>query len=389
MGFKKLLTNKKTLSLFAALALGGTNLVMAQGAATDAPKETDWTSVGYYILLFFAGCLGVAIIGRILKVYDLTLKMQGKKGFNWNNVMGAVCILFLVGGMSAAYWSITVQGSMTLPEAASVHGVDIDNMFLVTTILTLIVFVITQCLLFGFAFFYRGSDKRKAYFLPHNDTIEKLWTIIPAVVLTILVVFGFFTWQKIMNTTDMKGDLNIDVTGHQFAWELRYPGVDGKLGAVNYKLVTPQNPLGIDYKDPKSTDDLKADTLVIPVFTSIRINIHAQDVIHSLYMPHFRVQLNAVPGLPTFFKFTPTITTAGMRLKTENPKFEYLLYCNKICGGSHYNMQKVVRVVTQSEYQDWIAKQKPYLTDKLRTELKMADAKSTSPSSANRLALNN
>ena len=136
-------------------------------------------------------------------------------------------------------------------------------------------------------------------------------------------------------------------------------------------------------------DDLKADTLVIPVNTTIRLNIHAQDVIHSVYMPHFRLQQNAVPGLPTFFKFKATILTTEMKRKTDNPKFEYLLYCNKICGSAHYNMQKVVRVVTALEYQDWIAKQKPYLTDKLKADMKLAEQKQAAPAASTRLALNN
>lgn len=403
MGFKTLINSKKTLALFAAFSLLGTNMLMAQqqaavaqGNSTPTPPDSMansamWTGVAYYVLIFLVGCFCIAILGKILKVYDLTQKMQGKKGINWNGVMGIVCMVFLVVGMYGAYWSLTVQGSMTLPEAASAHGGAIDDMFALTAVLTLIVFVLTQCLLFGFAFFYRGSDKRKAYFLPHNNTIEKVWTIIPAVVLTILVVFGFFTWQKVTNSTEVKGDMNIEVTGHQFAWELRYPGRDGKLGKINYTLTTALNKLGIDYKDRNSFDDLQADTLVLPVYKSIRINIRSQDVIHSVYLPYFRVQLNAVPGLPTFFKFVPTITTAEMRRKTDNPNFEYLLYCNKICGGIHYNMQKVVRVVSQAEYQDWIAKQKPYLTDPLKKELKLAEVKSTNPAkvAANRLALNN
>jgi len=411
MGFKKLIngeallntfkniqqvkTSKKTLSLAAMFMLFGTDVLMAQGttgaAAATPVKETGWAGAGYYTLLFFVACLCVAIFGKILKVYDLTLKMQGKKGFNWNNIMGICCLIFLLAGMYGAYWSLTVQGSMSLPESASEHGVAIDDMFNLTTILTLIVFVITQVLLFGFAFVYRGSDKRKAYFYPHNNTIEKIWTVIPAIVLTILVVFGFFTWQKVMDTTAKKGDINIDITGHQFAWEIRYPGSDGKLGAVHYTLVSALNRLGIDYKDPNSLDDLQADTLVLPVNKSIRLNIHAQDVIHSVYMPHFRVQLNAVPGLPTFFKFVPTITTAEMRSRTDNPKFEYLLYCNKICGGGHYNMQKVVRVVSQEEYQEWIAKQKPYLTDQLKQQLKFVSSKPAAAGqlSSKSLALNN
>jgi len=398
MGFKKLINYKKSLSLFAAAVLLGTQQLMAQGVAQgttttgtpDSMANSDmWTSVGYYVLLFLVGCVAIAIIGKILKVYDLSQRMQGKKPMNWNTIMGVICLVFIIAGMYGAYWSITVQGSMSLPVSASAHGADIDSMFNLTTVLTLIVFVITQVLLFGFAFVYRGSEKRKAYFLPHNNTIEKVWTIIPAIVLTILVVFGFFTWQKVENSTEAKGDLNIDVTGHQFAWELRYPGPDGKLGPLNYTLTTGLNNLGIDFKDPRSQDDLKADTLVLPVNKSIRLNIHAQDVIHSVYMPHFRLQQNAVPGLPTFFKFIPTITTAQMRVETDNPKFEYLLYCNKVCGGIHYNMQKVVRVVSQAEYQDWIAKQKPYLTDALKQELKIAAAKSNSQLPSNKLALNN
>lgn len=397
MGFSKLINSKKAVALAASMSLFGTQALMAQGtdaagaAGATADKSAMWISIGYYVLLFVILCVAIAIIGRIIKIYDLTQKMQGKKGFNWNTIMAVICLVFLVAGMYGAYWAFTVQGSMTLPVSASAHGVAIDEMFTLTTILTLIVFVLTQILLFGFAFFYRRSDKRKAYFYPHNNTIEKVWTIIPAIVLTVLVVFGFFTWQNVMNSADQKGDINIGVIGHQFAWELHYPGADGKLGPLNYRLVTGTNPLGIDYSKRESYDDLRADTLVIPVNHAVRLNIQAQDVIHSVYMPQFRVQLNAVPGLPTFFRFTPTITTAQMRVKTDNPNFEFLLYCNKICGGGHYNMQRVVRVVTEAEYQDWIARQKPYLTDQLKQQLKVAAVKPTAASklSSNRLALNN
>lgn len=397
MAFKKLINSKKLLSFFAAFMLLGTNLLMAQttvAAGTGEPEapQVDWTGVAYYVLIFLLICFGIAVVGKILKIYDLTLKIQGKSGLKWNNVMGITCLVFLLAGIYGAYWSFTVQGSMTLPEAASVHGVRIDEMFTVTTVLTMIVFFITQILLFGFLFKYRHSDKRRAHFLPHNNTIEKIWTIAPAIVLTILVVFGFFTWQKIMDDTDAKGEvasINVDITGHQFAWELRYPGKDGRLGPKNFKLVTAVNKLGVDFKKKSSFDDLSADTMFLPVNKSVRLNIQAQDVIHSVYMPHFRVQLNAVPGLPTYFKFTPTITTSQMRSKLDDPKFEYLVYCNKICGGGHYNMQKVVRVVTEAEYQAWLSRQKPYLSDGLRKELHFAAAEPQKTVSQNRLALNN
>lgn len=397
MGFRNLINSKKVLSLLAAFTLLGRNILMAQDAAgttaataqAEAAKAGMWTGVGYYVLLVLLACIVIAVIGKILRVYDLTLQMQGKKGINWNNIIGTICIIFLVVGLYGAYWSLTVQGSMQLPESASAHGGRIDAMFWTTTVITLFVFFITQILLFGFLFKYRGSDKRKAYYYPHNNTIEKVWTIIPAIVLTVLVVFGFFTWRAVTNTDNLKGDINIDVTGHQFAWEIRYPGKDGILGSVNYQLYTPNNILGVNFKDRNSFDDLKADTLVLPVNREIRINIHAQDVIHSVYLPHFRVQMNAVPGLPTFFKFTPTITTADMRNRLDNPQFEYLLYCNKICGGGHYNMQKVVRVVSEDEYQAWLAHQKPYLSDQLKKELKLADTGRQDIGTEKKVALNN
>ncbi|RWY55715.1 cytochrome c oxidase subunit II [Mucilaginibacter gilvus] len=398
MGFKSLISSKKMLSLLAAFLLLGTNMLMAQDAATDAAATAPsgdatpsvWLGPGYYVLIFVIICFVVGIVGKILRVYDLTQQIQNKKPINWHNVMGICCIIFLVAGMYGAYWEFAVQGAMILPESASAHGVKIDEMFWTTTVLTVIVFVITQVLLFGFLFRYRYNANRRGHFLPHNNTIEKVWTIAPAIVLTILVIFGFFTWQQITNSLDAKGEqasINVDITGHQFAWELRYPGTDGRLGETSYKLVSGTNKVGVDFKDKFSYDDLQADTMYLPVRKSIRLNIHAQDVIHSVYMPHFRVQLNAVPGLPTFFKFTPTITTAEMRRKVGDPKFEYLVYCNKICGAAHYNMQKVVRVVEESEYQAWLAQQKPYLTDQVKKDLKFAVTKPAA--TQNRLALNN
>jgi cytochrome c oxidase subunit 2 len=395
MGFKNLITSKKILSLLAVFMLFGTSMLFAQGTeaapAADAVKDNGLATAGYYILLFLIVCFIVGIVGKILRVFDLTQQIQGKNPINWNNIMGVCCLIFLVAGAYGAYWEFTVHGAMILPGAASEHGVKIDEMFWTTTVLTMIVFVVTQVLLFTFLFRYRYNAKRRGHFLPHNNTIEKVWTIAPAIVLTILVIFGFFTWQKITDSTDAKGEqasINIDITGHQFAWELRYTGRDGVLGKTSYKLVTGLNKLGIDFRDKNAYDDLQADTMVIPVRKSVRLNIHAQDVIHSVYMPHFRVQLNAVPGLPTFFKFKPTITTAEMRIKLDKPTFEYEILCNKICGGSHYNMKKIVRVVTEAEYQAWIAQQKPYLTDAVKKDLKFAvtEKKEVQP---NRLALNN
>ncbi|RFZ95653.1 cytochrome c oxidase subunit II [Mucilaginibacter conchicola] len=399
MGFKNLFNSKKILSLLAVFMLAGTDMLFAQGteaagaAATDAPKDNGLATAGYYILMFLVVCFFIGIIGKVFRVYDLTQQIRGKQPMNWNNVMGTLFLIFLIAGLYGVYWSFTTHGSMILPSAASEHGGVLDTMFWTTTGITMPVFIITQILLFTFLFKYRYNAKRRGHFLPHNNTIEKVWTIAPAIVLTVLVIFGFFTWQSIMNSVDAKGQpasINIDITGHQFAWELRYTGKDGKLGKTNYKLVNGTNKLGLDFTDKASFDDLQADTMVIPVNKSVRLNIHSQDVIHSVYIPHFRVQLNAVPGMPTYFKFKPILTTTQMRAKLDKPDFEYEVLCNKICGGSHYNMKKIVRVVSEAEYQAWLAQQKPYLTDKLKQKLHFADAPADSTKvQGNRLALNN
>jgi cytochrome c oxidase subunit 2 len=145
------------LSLSAAFLLFGTNMLMAQDAATGAAAAScDATQclagAAYYVLLFVIVCFVVGIVGKILRVYDLTQQIQNKKGINWHNVMGAVCLIFLVAGLYGAYWSFTVQGAMILPISASEHGIKIDEMFWTTTVFTMIVFVITQILLFGFLF---------------------------------------------------------------------------------------------------------------------------------------------------------------------------------------------------------------------------------------------
>ncbi|RYE37153.1 MAG: cytochrome c oxidase subunit II [Sphingobacteriaceae bacterium] len=399
MNFKKYLV-KTVSAILSLMLLFITNYSIAQSSPTASVNSptideagganTMWTGIFYNVLLFLLICVVIAVVGRILKIYDLTLQMQSKKSLDWNRIMAIGFGLFLVVGLYGVYWEYTVQGSMILPEAASLHGQKIDDMFNITLIITSIVLVGTQVMLFAFAYIYRGTQSRKAYFLPHNNTIEKLWTIVPAVVLTILVVFGSITWKNIQDVPakEQKLALNVDVTAHQFAWEVRYPGRDGQLGLKNSKLVSSSNKVGVDFKDKNSMDDLTADEIVVPVNKPFRVNLIAQDVIHSFYLPWFRVQINAVPGLPTFFQFTPTITTDEMRDKLNNPTFEYKLYCNKICGGNHFNMQKVFRVVKQAEYQDWLSKQKPYLNDQLKKDLKMAVTVPTNSDLKNKLAFN-
>lgn len=348
-----------------------------------------YRSGSYYLMMFFLLCIFIAIIGKILKVYEISREMQGQKSkFDSRRINGVLLGIALIAGIYGVYWSYSVQGPMSMHESASVHGLDIDYMFNITLILTTIVFILTHIALFGFSFQYRGSENRKAYFYPHNNSLERIWTIIPAIVLTVLVLLGFFTWRGITNVSpeDQKKAINIEVTGEQFKWSLRYAGADNQIGARNYKLTTPTNGLGIDFKDQKSWDDKLVGEIVIPVNKPVRFTVGSKDVLHSFYLPDFRAQINAVPGMPTYFQFTPRLTTAEVRVQRNNPEYNYVLLCAKNCGAGHYNMQAKVTVVSEAEYATWLAKQALYYNDDAKKELQMVNKKATDQN--NKIALN-
>lgn len=375
MSLRKLIVNKTMAALAVLFTVFSSVTAFAQETAAATAKPVDMgpvhKSAVFYVLLFLLLCLFIAIIGKALKVYELTQETQGKpEGINWNTVNAVVFALFLLVGLYGVYWEYTVHGSMIshMQEAASEHGKRIDEMFKLTLIITTIVFILTHIVLFAFVYIYRYSNKRKAYYYPHNNTIEKIWTIVPALVLTLLVLKGFLTWRSIFYKAEDPNNrpLSIEVTSSQFLWDIRYPGADAIVGKRNYKLTTAINGLGIDFNDKNSLDDLIADEIVLPVNKPVRFTLASKDVIHSFYMPHFRVQLNTVPGMVSYFEFTPTVTTDEMRTKLNDPKFNYILLCAKICGANHFNMQKNVRVVSEQEYKEWLAAQKPYLTNDLR-----------------------
>ncbi|MBU0695689.1 MAG: cytochrome c oxidase subunit II, partial [Bacteroidetes bacterium] len=279
MDIKRYLNLKSLLALTGIVGLSFQQ-VMAQaaGVATDTVSKTDGLgkTVGYYLILFLLICVVIGIIGKVLHVYELTKQIQGKKeGIAWNKVNGILFAVTLVVGLYGAYWCYTVQGAQILPEAASEHGLKIDSMFRITLVITTIVFVITHILLFLFAYKYNYKAKRKAYYYPHNNTLEKYWTVIPAIALTVLVLMGFFTWRGITNISSdqMKSALQVDVTAHQFAWEVRYSGKDNVSGRKNYKLIGSLgglNSLGLDLADKHNYDDLKVTEIVLPVNKSVR-----------------------------------------------------------------------------------------------------------------------
>ena len=291
-----------------------------------------------------------------------------------------VLFIYVLAFISHYKWS-----KVFLPQAASEHGVDIDQLWLISMVLIFVVGIITQWLLHFFAYKYHGRQGQKATFFADNDKLEFIWTTIPVIVLAGLIIYGLFTWTDIMNIEPDEDPMVVELYAYQFDWRARYSGTDNVLGDANVRLIEGSNVLGIDLADPNSQDDIVVSELHLPVGKKVLFKMRSQDVLHSAYMPHFRAQMNCVHGMVTQFAFTTTMTTTEMRMnedmvakvqdinniRREKSKileasgdealapyeFDYLLLCNKICGNNHYNMQMKIVVETQEEFEAWLAEQ--------------------------------
>lgn len=269
-------------------------------------------------------------------------------------------------------------------DSASAHGAQVDNLMEISMILIFGVQTITQALLHYFAFKYRGKQGQKALYFADNNKLEFIWSVIPAVVLAGLILYGLYAWTNIMfvDQKDKENAIVIELYAQQFKWEARYAGKDNELGKANVRYIEGVNNLGVDLSDPNAQDDFSSTELHIPKGKRVIFKMRSQDVLHSAYMPHFRAQMNCVPGMVTTFSFVPTVTTAEMRdkpamvekvalindIRTKKSaelvaagqaaldpySFDFLLLCNKICGASHYNMQMKIVVDTPEEYRVWL-----------------------------------
>lgn len=308
------------------------------------------------------------VIFQIAKASEYVSVLKGEeKSRKQNNKINAfLMIAFLVFGLFGAWYCNELYYGKTLfPQgSASVEGEKIDLMLYITLAVTGSVFIVTQVLLFWFVFKYQEKDGQKAFYFPHNNKLELLWTTVPAIFLTVLVVFGLKYWFK-MTAPAPADAVVVEITGHQFAWEMRYPGTDGKLGKKNYKLYNQPsgNTLGVDFEDPESWDDLHTTEMHLPVGKSVKLVINAMDVIHDVGLSHFRMKMDAVPGIPTTMWFTPKYTTEEMKKRTGNPNFVYEISCDQMCGKGHFSMRGVIVVQSEADYKNWLAQQKPeYLT---------------------------
>ena len=323
-----------------------------------------------YVLLAFI--IGIAI-WQITSIFNLKGAIATEKDNNTQGILFAAFGIFFYGLMIFSFWKYTV---ILLPESASEEGARIDKLYIVTMLLILFVQALMQFLLFYFAFKYRGVKGRKALFYADSHKLEMIWTIVPTVVLAGLVLYGLSVWNDVMDASDAENPLIIELYAKQFQWEARYAGADNELGKANVRNIKGINTMGVDMTDLNSLDDIPTRELHLPKGRQIIFKFRSQDVLHSAFMPHFRAQMNCVPGMVTQFSFTPNMTTEEMRVnektvakvngineiraeKGEDPyEFDFLLLCNKICGASHYNMQMKIIVQEEAEFNSWLSSQK-------------------------------
>ena len=341
-------------------------------------------------------------IWQLTKIFDLTqvgANTDNSQIANYedNKVQGYLMFGFLAFIYVFTIYGLIKWGGLVLHTPASEHGSLVDNLMNITWVLIFIVQTITQALLHYFAFKYSGKKDQKALYLADNNKLEFIWSSIPAVVLAGLILYGLYAWTNIMFVDEDEDVIVVELYAQQFNWTARYSGEDNVLGKANVRYIEGVNTLGVDMSDPNAQDDKVVKELHIPKGKKVVFKMRSQDVLHSAYMPHFRAQMNCVPGMVTQFAFKPIFTTTEMReqqfmqekVKNINQirekksaelvakgetaldpyTFDYLLICNKICGASHYNMQMKIVVDSPEDYKKWL-KGLPTIVD----EIKVASA---------------
>ena len=346
-----------------------------------------------FLTLLILTLISVSIwqVSKILELSQPKTESTEVADDNDNETQGKLMFAFLIFIYILTIFSFWKWGDVLLPEAASEHGSEYDSLMWVTFSVIFFVQTITQALLHYFGYKYRGIKGKKALFYSDNDRLEAVWTIIPTIVLAVLILYGLYTWNDIMFVEENEDALVVELYAQQFNWKVRYGGEDNVLGDANVRFLQDfdgKNLVGIDVTDPNGLDDIVVQELHLPVGKEIQFKMRSQDVLHSAFMPHFRAQMNCVPGMITEFAFTPIKTTEQMRMEPdviskvrkineirefkskkliaqgeealEPYVFDYLLLCNKICGASHYNMQIKIIVETENEFNKWIKSQQTF-----------------------------
>lgn len=378
--------------------------------------------MGSKLITLIVIVLGAIAVAQLVRIYELSSKLR-KRGEHEittrdNNLNGKMMFGFMFLLYAFFIWLMVEFGWTGRGDAASTIGKETDWLLNLNFVIITAVFLLTNTLLFYFTYKYVRKEGVKAFYFPHNNKLEMIWTVVPACVLAVIIILGLKKWNEATGTSG-EDAIRIELFSKQFDWTARYSGENNVLGRFDYKLTTDLNelallttetidsaivnmqsgPTGIDalvsklndktimlipedrekmevdlsrktrlirllYQmkkhhskkyDAYAWDDIiQKDTLYLCKNKEYEFNFRAKDVIHSAHFPHFRVQMNTVPGMTTRFKFTPDMTTKEMRKRKNDEKFNFVLLCNKICGGAHYQMKMMVVVLEESEYKTWM-----------------------------------
>ena len=333
------------------------------------------------------------VIFQIAKASEYVgiLKGEEKSRKQTNKINGFLMFAFMIFGLIGVYYCHEILIGRVLKDSASIEGERVDDMLYLTTIICGFVFFLTQIALFYFGFKYQEKENKKAFYFPHNTTMEVVWTVIPAIVLCALVVIGLRSWFLFTGDAP-KNALVVEVTGKQFGWIFRYPGKDNEFGRKYFRNIDDAtNALGIIWEDnakmnqkadPAAYDDVvQQQTVYIIKGRPVKMIINSRDVIHDVGLPHFRMKMDAVPGTPTTLWFTPKYTTAEMKEKSGNTNFQFEMSCDQMCGNGHYSMKGVVEVITQAEWDKWMSEQKTAYSSAFPEKTPAASADSTQTAS--------
>ncbi len=247
-------------------------------------------------------------------------------------------------GLAPALAADTHEGSLYwAPPNVTKSGEKIDTILNFIFWLTLAVFIATQIVYIYYLIRYRRKPGVKAQYSHGNNFLEIIWTTIPVAIFLGLAIYSNRVWFEIHSNPPADA-IQINVSSYQFGWDFRYPGADGKLGEVDVKEISLENKFGVKKDDPAGKDDFTATELVIPYGRAVQIILNSRDVIHSFYVPAFRLYQDAVPGR----------TISWVWFEVTRP-INLELACSQLCGTGHYNMKAPIRVVSQEEYDKWYA----------------------------------
>ncbi len=331
------------------------------------------------------------IIYQIGKASEYASVMRGQEvvKYKTNRILAWLLVAFFVLGVYGIWKCNEYFMPLMLPVAACDNGVKFDSMLYVTIVVTGIVFFATQTVLFWFVFRYQTTEKSKSFYFAHSNKLELIWTTIPAIAMAVLVAIGLKNWANVTSAAPANATV-VEVVGKQFNWVVRYPGKDNELGKRDFRKINDaNNVLGLDWTDPHNNDDIisQKGELHVVVGKPVKLLIGSRDVIHDVGLSHFRMKMDAVPGITTTMWFTPTITTDSMKAITGNPNFVYEISCDQMCGKGHYSMRGTIIVETQAQYDKWMSEQKSYYaennapaagTEAPKAEVKMDSTKAVS-----------